>query len=438
MQNVYLTTLGCPKNQVDSEHLKKCLLSEGFIFTESPDDAHVLIVNTCGFIKEAKEESIEEILSLAKIKVNAVSKNGKGKKLIVFGCLAQRYEHELRTEIPEIDAIWGVAQEEAIFEYCKSLNIDNLIRSNTNSEGFDKISSFAYLKIAEGCDKRCSFCVIPSIRGKFRSISPNNILKEAESLIRKGVKELILVAQDITSYGKELREYNLLSLLNDITKIEGDFWVRLLYLYPTSINDELLAFIASNEKVCKYLDIPLQHSEDRILRLMDRRGTKKEYLKLLRNIRRRVPEIALRTTFIVGFPSETEDEFLSLLDFIEEVKFDSLGVFKYSKEEGTPAQKIKGHLTEKIKSRRYEEIMKSQASISLQINKDLIGRRFRALIDEIDNNLAIARLYRHAPEIDGVVIVKDLGGFDQRIGDFIDIEITEAYDYDLAGKVIKH
>ncbi len=443
MLNIYLTTLGCPKNQVDSENLKKGLLSEGFILTESPDDADILIVNTCGFIRDAKEESIEEILSLAKNKAISLSdyRSGNGKKLLVFGCLAQRYEHELKSEMPEIDAMWGVARENDIVEYCKSLCRDKSPDMVEKSEDFtrdNKISShpsssFAYIKIAEGCDKRCTFCVIPAIRGRFKSIPPEIIIKEAKAHIIQGIKELILVAQDITSYGNDLSGYNLVSLLNDITEIDGDFIVRLLYLYPTSISDELLEFIASNKKVAKYLDIPLQHSEDRILRLMGRRGTKKEYIKLLRNIRRKVPDIALRTTFIVGFPSETEEEFLSLLDFIEEIRFESLGVFKYSKEDGTAAEKLKGQLPEKIKKRRYDEIMKRQALISLHINKDMIGRRFSAIIDNVDINFAIARLYRHAPEIDGVVIIKNLEDADIATGDFIDIEITEAYDYDLAG-----
>jgi len=446
MFNIYLTTLGCPKNQVDSERLKKGLLSEGFIFAESPEEADIFLVNTCGFIRDAKEESIDEILSQAKKKTELLSgsKDWGFKKLLVMGCLAKRYKDELLKEIPEIDALWGVGEDEQIIEYCKGLrNSSHFMENHKKNDTVPQSSapSFAYLKIAEGCDKKCTFCVIPSIRGKFQSISSESILKEAEGFISQGVKELILVAQDITNYGKDLKRYNLVSLLNDITAIDGDFWVRLLYLYPTSISDELLESIAENEKICRYLDIPLQHSEDRILRLMGRRGTKKEYIKLLRNIRRRIPDIALRTTFITGFPSETEEEFRCMMDFIEEMRFDRLGVFKYSKEEGTPAEKIKGQIPEKTKNRRYHEIMKRQAAISLEKNEEMRCRRFRAKIDEFDGSVAIARLYCHAPEIDGVVIINDAGYCkESKIGicpgDFVDIEITGAYDYDLMGRII--
>lgn len=460
MLNIYLTTLGCPKNQVDSEHLKRDFLSEGFILVESPYNADVFVVNTCGFIKDAKEESIDEIFSLIKKKADFLpemrTESNGSKKLLVFGCLAQRYKHELKIEIPEIDALWGVAEEKEIIEYCKKL--DNFKSVNGGEESIDcqasrkisatGISSFAYIKIADGCDKKCTFCIIPAIRGSFKSISPDTIIKEAEGFIRQGIKELILVAQDITNYGRDLRGYNLISLLNDLVAIEGDFRIRLLYLYPTAVSDELIELIAANEKIYKYLDIPLQHSEDRILRLMGRRGTKKEYVKLLRNIRRKIPEIAIRTTFITGFPSETEEEFLSLMDFIEEMRFDSLGVFKYSKEDKTPAEKLKGQIPEKIKNRRYDEIMKRQAFISLQNNKEMIGKKIRAIVDQIDGNLAIARLYCHAPEIDGVVIIKNSGyekdaalgfrksGTEIRTGDFINVEIIEAYDYDLGGRII--
>ncbi len=451
LNSIYLKTLGCPKNQVDSEHLMNDFLANGFMFVENPDDADILLVNTCGFIKDAKEESIGEILALAKKKTDPISKRKRltPKKLLVFGCLSQRYSNELTKEIPEIDALWGVGQYNEIISYCRSLfdlqetgevrHLSHLEISTMNDQ------SFKYIKIAEGCDKKCTFCTIPSIRGRFKSVPKDVILKEAEGFIKRGVKELILVAQDITDYGRDLREegINLANLLSSLTALEGDFWIRLLYLYPTSINDELLDVIGKNDKICKYLDIPLQHSEDRLLRQMGRRGTKKEYIKLLRNIRRRIPGVALRTTFIIGFPSETEEEFQSLLDFLEEIRFERLGAFKYSKEEGTPAEKMEGHIPEKVKHRRYDELMRRQAAISFEKNRELIGKRFKALIDEIDGNILIGRLYSHAPEIDGVVIVnKDENRFDfpEKIsistGDFIEVEITEAYDYDLKGKII--
>jgi ribosomal protein S12 methylthiotransferase len=453
---INITTLGCPKNQADSNHLKKKFASDGFLHVDAPEDADIIVVNTCGFIKEAKEESIEEILRLAEMK------KGKRKKLIVSGCLAKRYSDELKNDIPEIDGIFGVGEEDKIIEHCKKAEVQR----SESSEGKDLLigtskpqsfrASYAYLKIAEGCDKKCTFCVIPSIRGKFRSIAPEQILKEAEEYIHSGVRELIIVAQDITSYGKELN-YNLVSLLKDLASIKGDFRIRLLYLYPAEINDELLKFIASENKMHKYLDMPLQHSEDKVLRLMGRRGIRKEYIKLIRNIRKIIPGVALRTTFIVGFPGETEEDFNGLVDFVEEIRFDRLGVFKYSKEEGTPASKLKGHVPEKVKDRRFDEIMRRQSLISLQKNMEMIGKKYDAIIDEVDCNIVIARLYSHAPDVDGVVIIdsaearknrstkeKDLKTYELlsfqaselKVGDLVTVEITDAFDYDLKGIIV--
>src|SRR5208283_1763186 len=348
--------------------------------------------------------------------------------------------------IPEIDNIWGVGEEDSIIEYCK----DNLtkdvafepaenIGTQAIRSGPPVASSYAYLKIAEGCDKKCTFCVIPSIRGRFRSLRPEEILKEAEYHIHSGVRELILVAQDITNYGKELRGYKLVSLLRDMISITGDFQIRLLYLYPTMIDDQLLEYMANEDKIVNYLDIPLQHSEDRILRLMGRRGTKKEYHKLIRNIRRTVPGVAIRTTFIAGFPTETEEEFNGLVEFIEEMRFDRLGVFKYSREEGTPASTLKGQIPERVKGRRLDEIMTRQALISLEKNKDLIGKTYPAVIDEVDDDVALARLYSHAPEIDGMVIIdrrEGVGEKERSVGEIVTVKITDAYDYDVKGKII--
>jgi ribosomal protein S12 methylthiotransferase len=494
MKSIYVTTLGCPKNMVDSRHLTEAFSAEGFETVEDPEKADFILVNTCGFIQDAKEESIGEILKLVDYKS---AKKSKKTKLLVFGCLAQRYRDELLNEIPEIDGIWGVGQDSEIIEYCKNPEDRKAGSTRHGSREDRKIgskekkqtptlldirasalprleSSFAYLKIAEGCDKKCTFCVIPSIRGKFRSISRESILEEARAYVRGGVKELILVAQDILNYGKESKGYDFLSLLKDLAAIKGDFWIRLLYLYPTEITDELLDFIAAEEKICKYLDIPLQHSEDRILRLMGRRGTRKEYTKLIRTIRRKIPGITLRTTFISGFPSETEEDFRGMVDFIEEMRFERLGVFTFSKEEGTPSAKLKEQLPEKVKKRRMEEIMGIQAAISLEKNKELVGKSFRAIVDEADNHVVIARLASQSPEIDGVVIierskdrqtgrteVKQIGRMEARkfgskketagnatsalpslrtselaVGEFINVEIVDAYDYDLKGKVI--
>ncbi|MBF0327822.1 MAG: 30S ribosomal protein S12 methylthiotransferase RimO [Nitrospirae bacterium] len=425
---IHITTLGCPKNTADSGHLAKAFAGEGFELAGGEDAADMLLVNTCGFIKDAKEESIEEIIRISKLK--------KGmQKLVVFGCLAKRYNDELRSEIPEIDAMFGVGEDVQIIEYCKKNAGNKKMSVSAKSAKTVNPTPYAYLKIADGCDKKCTFCAIPAIRGRFKSSSPEAVLQEAEEYLKSGVKELILVAQDITNFGKELKNYGLVELLKDLISIKGDFYIRLLYLYPTEITDELLQLIAASDKIQNYLDIPLQHSEDKMLRLMGRRGTRKDYLKLMRRIRKIIPGVALRTTFIVGFPGETEDDFNGLVDFIEELRFDRLGVFKYSKEDGTPAAKLAPNVPEKIKDRRLDEIMTRQAVISLEKNKELVGRTCRAIVDEVDGEVALARLYSHAPEIDGLVIIEKPG---RRLkpASIVDIEITEAYDYDLKGRLV--
>ncbi|WP_297213663.1 MULTISPECIES: 30S ribosomal protein S12 methylthiotransferase RimO [Thermodesulfovibrio] len=426
MRRFTVITLGCPKNIVDSRHLIELIKKESFIYVEDFKEADFILINTCCFIEDAKEESIEEILTAAKFKVD--------RKLIVFGCLAKRYGRELTKEIPEIDAIFGVDENEKITEYMKQFR-NNLIESSKHSFYSVEPKSYRYIKIAEGCSRRCSFCVIPDIRGKFRSITPDLILREAEDFVNSGIRELILVAQDITQYGRDLKGYDLKSLLRDLTKINGDFWIRLLYLYPTDIDEKLLELVATEEKIVNYLDIPMQHSEDRILRLMGRRGTKKEYLKKIRQIRDIIPGVTLRSTFIVGFPTETEEDFQGLVDFIEEVQFERLGVFKYSKEEGTKAYNLKGQIPEDIKKRRYDTIMSRQSVISLEKNRNLINKEFEAIIDYTDVDIAIGRLYCHAPEIDGVLILDNANSL--REGEKIKTLITEAYDYDLKGVPVK-
>ena len=472
-----LISLGCPKNLVDSDNLTEKLTNSGLSYIDNHENADILLINTCGFIQDAKKESIAEILKLAEIKKGQKKMQDSGcriqdkknrvscivyheskdnnKKLIVFGCLAKRYKNDLIKEIPDIDAIFGVGEDERIVEYCKSLPIHPFTHSPTNPFTHSPIhpfTSYAYLKIAEGCSRKCTYCVIPSIRGEYKSITPDEILKKAEGYINAGIKELILIAQDTASYGKDLNGYDIAALLKDLCSIKGDFRIRLLYAYPASIKESLLKVIAEEEKICNYLDIPFQHSEDRILKLMKRGGSRNGYLNLIKKIRRAIPDIALRTTFIVGFPSETEKEFNSLIKFIEEAEFDRLGAFKYSKEEGTPAAKLKGHLTEAIKNRRFDTIMRHQADISLKKNKALTGRRFKALIDETGKGIAVGRLYSHAPEIDGVVIMEssklkikssklknsELQTLNSKlkVGDFVTVEITDVYDYDLKGIIV--
>ena len=454
MGRVALVTLGCPKNLVDSEDLLDRLRREGFRYAEEPEDADLVLVNTCGFIEDAKRESIQEILKLKTIRE-------KGKRILVFGCLAQRYRDELMKEIPEIDALWGVGEDDSIIEYCKeALNgesgkvsteeMDIPLHYRVSASPLSLFSSYAYLKIAEGCSRSCTFCCIPSIRGPYQSIEPEKILMRAEAYVRSGIRELILIAQDTGNYGREFRGYGLPSLLRDLSTIRGDFWIRLLYLYPTALSDELIPVLAGNDKICRYLDIPLQHSEDRILKAMGRGGTKELYKGMIETLRDSIPGIALRTTFIVGFPGESEEEFRGLRDFIEEMRFDRLGVFIYSREEGTPASRLNGQIPKRTKERRRDEIMRVQSFISFASNRSLVGRSLRALIDEVDGRIAIGRIYSQAPEIDGAIIIDNPGfqigdpNFETahhqptplRTGEFVDVRITGAYEHDLRGEPV--
>jgi ribosomal protein S12 methylthiotransferase len=431
MKTVSIVSLGCPKNLVDSETLIRKLVSSGISYSSYPDKSDVILINTCGFIDDAKKESIQEILNMVEVK-----KQNKKKRLIVFGCLAERYRKELQKEIPEIDALWGVNRDSDIVDYCKNImSYDGMHRKQEESQILPLVphDSFSYIKIAEGCDRTCSFCVIPAIRGQYHSRSPDEIIQEAEAHVRSGTKELILVAQDITSYGKDIGKYSLSRLLKDIASLSGDFWIRLLYLYPTSVNDELIETIGTEEKVCNYIDMPLQHSEEKILRLMGRGGSRKTFEDLVLKIRKALPDVVLRTTLIVGFAQETDREFDGLAEFVQHVQFEHLGVFMYSHEEGTNAHALKGQVSKKMKQKRYDEIMSMQSVISLEKNKRLIGRTFKALVDDDENNIAIARLYSQAPDIDGVVFVQnDTVGK----GTFVTVRIDEAYDYDLKGTMV--
>ncbi|MCL4476411.1 MAG: 30S ribosomal protein S12 methylthiotransferase RimO [Nitrospirae bacterium] len=467
MPKVSMVSLGCPKNLVDSDTLVTKLRREGFLYTPETENADLVLVNTCGFIEDAKKESVEEILKLKHI-------TEEGRKLLVFGCLAKRYGDELKKEVPEIDGLWGVGEEDKIVEYCKETMkrrhgdtetrgkdaaLSGSPRFRVSAAAPDLVSSYAYLKVAEGCSRGCAYCVIPSIRGPFRSMGPDKILERAEEHISSGAKELVLVAQDLGNYGREYSGYTLSSLVRDIAFISGDFRIRLLYLNPTSINDELLSVVAEEEKVCKYLDIPLQHSEDRILKAMGRGGTRRSITRMIKKIREAIPGITLRTTFIVGFPGESEEDFGGLKGFIEETAFERLGVFTYSREEGTPASKMKGNIPRKTKEKRRDEIMRLQSSISLEKNRALVGKKFRVIVDEVEGGTAIGRLSSQAPEIDGVVFIEQKHGAMGRVqgarrnkdlenssllrlhasrslkaGEFVDVKILEAYDYDLEGE----
>ncbi|GBD99753.1 ribosomal protein S12 methylthiotransferase RimO [bacterium BMS3Abin07] len=425
MHKVAYITLGCPKNQVDTDHLIAKINDSGFGYTEEMDDADLFIVNTCCFIDDAKRESIDIILKLSQ-------QRKKDSKLIVMGCMGERYRHDLKKEIPEIDAVFGIGDDDDILRHIRTILKPS---SRPEQPGPVRCSSYAYIKIADGCNRSCSFCVIPYIRGGFRSIRPEKVINEAKNHLGNGVKELILVAQDITGYGNDIDgNYNLSSLVRDIAGLNGDFRIRLLYMYPTGITTELIDLIADEEKICNYFDMPLQHSDDDILISMKRGYSLRDFRETVAYIRKRIPDAVLRTTLIVGFPGETERQFRNLKHSLNEFSFDRLGVFKYSRQEGTLSYNNRGNIPQKIRDRRYDEIMRIQSGISLEKNMDLVGRKFRALADEIDGRGAIARMYSHAPEIDGAVLIRDSKKINE--SDFIEVRITDAYDYDLAGEII--
>jgi ribosomal protein S12 methylthiotransferase len=428
---VSFVSLGCDKNLADSEYLLRGLKRNGVFYTPNIDLADVILVNTCGFIEEAKRQSIEEILRLAESKDN-------GKRLLVMGCLAQRYREELLVEIPEIDAIFGVGENDEIIDYCKRLKSRSFSIPESSDDAPLALSDgiVAPLKVAEGCDRSCTFCVIPSIRGPLRSRRPEDILEEAESYIGAGIRELLLVAQDLSGFGRDLGGYGLVNLLKDIASISGDFRIRPLYLYPSGITDDLLQVIGDEEKVCKYIDLPFQHSEEKVLKAMGRGGGSDKYLSLISHIRDSVQGATLRTTLMVGFPGETADEFEGLLDFVRKARFERLGVFKYSKEETTKGAGMKGQVLGYIKQKRYEDVMELQAGISLEINKGLIGSRDRVLIESEELGTALGRLCSQAPEVDGITIIKGLDGKRAGRGEFANVVITRAFDYDLEAEFL--
>jgi ribosomal protein S12 methylthiotransferase len=427
-----MISLGCPKNQVDAEQMLGVLAEAGFEITSEQSEADVIVVNTCGFIESAKEESIEAILDAAKMK-----KQGKCRTLIVAGCLAQRYKDELLKELPEADAVIGTAEISRISEICEKALTGKEhvleVSAPTMVYGLPRVSTtprhYRYLKIAEGCSNRCSYCAIPIIRGNFKSRPYESILDEARSLVDEGAKELILLAQDSTGYRDG--EADLPMLLKALTSIHGIEWVRLMYAYPGRVSTELMTVLAEEEKICKYLDIPIQHFDDNMLKAMNRRGTSEDIRKTIAQLRKRVPGIALRTSLIVGFPGETEAAFKRLLAFIKEAAFEHLGVFTYSPEEGTAACGLKPQVPHEIAEERLDRIMKAQAKISLNKNRALIGTHQRVLIDGMEDMALIGRLSTQAPEIDGVVYLSET---EAEPGEFVEVTITDVTEYDLMGK----
>lgn len=434
---VGMISLGCPKNQVDGEALLYKLKDAGYIIVSQIEDADVMLVNTCGFIEDAKKEAIETILEVAEYK-----EAGLISAIVVTGCLAERYQDEIMQEMPEVDAVVGIGANADIVKICdKALcGINTSIYPNKCFLPIDENrllstpSHWAYLKISEGCDNRCSYCAIPSIRGKFRSREMDSIIAEANILVNQGVKELILIAQDTTKYGQDIYgEYKLAQLLKELVKIDKLEWIRLYYCYPQRITDELIETVASEEKICNYLDIPLQHSNKEVLARMNRVGDGNDYKALIERMRAKIPDLSLRTTFMVGFPGETEEEFKDLCQFVKDVKFDKMGSFTFSPEEDTPAYDMENQIDEEVKARRQEVLMNAQYYITEQANKEKIGKTYKVIIDEKNENNYVGRSYLDSPEIDSGIIFTSSN--EHNVGDFVNVKITDFDGYDLFGEV---
>ncbi|MCI6929509.1 MAG: 30S ribosomal protein S12 methylthiotransferase RimO [Ruminococcus sp.] len=435
-----MISLGCPKNQVDAEHMLALMDAEGWEIVDYVDGCDAVIVNTCGFIDDAKKEAIENILDMVELK-----KEGVISKIIVTGCLAQRYKDEIVKEIPEVDAVIGIGANGDIIKTVEEVmsgvdTIENYPpQCDLPLEGQRILTTphyWAYLKIGEGCSNRCTYCTIPSIRGNMRSRSMENVIDEAKQLAESGVKELILIAQDTTSYGLDLYgELKLPELLNELCKIDSIEWIRLLYCYPDRITDELIETMKNQEKVVNYIDLPLQHADDKILKAMNRRGDQALIRNVISKLRTEIPDVVIRTTFIVGFPGEGEEEFETLAEFVNEIEFDRLGVFTFSPQEGTPAFDMEDQVDEDIKTRRGEVIMQDQYSIMEEKNNEKIGKTYRVVVEDYDgySDSYTGRTYMDAPEIDG--LVKFTSHKDLDIGDFVDVEIFDVEDYDLIGEV---
>lgn len=438
--NIFFVSLGCDKNLVDSEYMLGMVRDAGHTIVNEEDEADVIVVNTCCFIGDAKEESINTILEMAEYK-----KSGRARALIVSGCLAQRYKEEIEQEIPEVDAILGTNSYDHIVSAIAEVTEGRHYANLNSLEGLPGITSkrcvttgghYAHLKIAEGCNKRCSYCIIPYIRGNYRSVPMEELVASARELVEGGVKELILVAQETTLYGVDLYgRKSLGKLLDELNAIPGLYWIRIMYCYPEEIDEELIQAIKRNEKVCHYLDIPIQHASDEVLRRMNRKTNKEDLVRIVRRLREEIPDIALRTTLICGFPGETEEQHQELLEFVDEMEFDRLGAFAYSPEEGTKAEQMEDQIPEETKKLWRQEVMELQEAVIFDRNEELVGREFYAFIEGrvADENAYVGRTYRDAPEVDGYIFVHT----DRELmtGDFVKVRVTGAYEYDLIGEL---
>lgn len=438
---ILFISLGCDKNLVDTEEMLGLLASRGFEMTDDEAEAEVIIINTCCFIHDAKEESIQNILEMAEYK-----KKGNLKALIVAGCLAQRYRQEILDEIPEVDVVLGTTAYDQILEVLATALAGHTEVRIADLKALPRVETkrqvttgghYAYLKIAEGCDKHCTYCIIPKIRGPFRSVPMERLLKEAGELAEQGVKELILVAQETTLYGKDIYgEKKLPALLRGLCKIKGLRWIRLLYCYPEEITDELIQVIKEEPKICHYLDIPIQHANDEILRRMGRRTTKQEIIDTVEKLRREIPDICLRTTLITGFPGETKAQHEELMEFVDEMEFDRLGVFTYSPEEDTSAAEMPDQISDGIKQERQADLMELQQEIAFANAEDMVGREILVMIEGkvADENAYVGRTYRDAPGVDGLIFIDA----DEELlsGDFAKAKVTGALEYDLIGGLV--
>ena len=438
--NILFISLGCDKNLVDSEQMLGLLTQKGFTLTDDETQADVIVINTCCFIHDAKEESIQNILEMAEYR-----KSGRCKALIVTGCLAQRYKQEIIDEIEEVDAVIGTTAHDEIFEVIEKTlagqkeldiqDVDRLVEIDAKRV-VTTGGHYAHLKIAEGCDKHCTYCIIPKIRGSYRSVPVERLLKEAQDLADQGVKELILVAQETTLYGVDLYgKKSLHILLKKLCEIKGIRWIRVLYCYPEEIYDELIETIRDEKKICHYLDLPIQHASDRILKRMGRRTSRAQLEEIIGKLRKEIPDIALRTTLITGFPGETQENHEELMAFVDEMEFDRLGVFTYSQEEDTPAASMEDQIDEEVKKDRQEELMELQQEVSLDKNEEKIGRTMLAMVEGYlsDENVYVARTYADAPGIDGYLFIDTAETL--MSGDFAKVKITGALEYDLTGEL---
>jgi len=441
-QKFNIVSLGCARNLVDSEVMAGLLEKNDYQIVQQPSEADVVLVNTCGFIGPAKEESIETILEVSRLK-----EEGKIKKLVVAGCLAQRYPDEMASELPEVDLFIGTGEVPRIAEILREhegnstrrqyVGIPSYLYDHATPRLRSTPAYTTFLKVSEGCDHKCAFCIIPQLRGPHRSRSIDSVVKEAVSLGQQGVKEINLIAQDLTAYGRDRKDGTTLhGLLREVAQVDGIYWIRLLYAYPNYLDQALLDVINTSDKICKYVDIPFQHVSQSLLRRMRRGKSGSEVRQAVERLRTAIPGLTLRTSLIVGFPGETEADFDELLDFVEEAQFERLGVFKYSAEEGTAAARMPQTVPEEEKERRWQEIMDLQSSISRKKNQALIGTIQRVMIDEVDHesDKVVGRTQAHAPEVDGTIFVEGRETKKLRGGDMIDARIIEALDYDLIGE----